>query len=375
MKKTLIAIIIGLNEIISLYGESWLFKTEKEAKDAFPNEEILCSTIVDPSYDQTFKLVLSTDENKVRCLMSFLNSIYYPRASNNDLMIRKIEALDRENTNLGRSNGAGIKICDIACKCTAYSIGPEDSQKRSIDEVRESFNVEMQRAREDDFIIRLVEYGETLGHRHKMPVKGLGLLNYPVRASHQDESKCYALCEIIPETNSPKRLTGNENLLEANMIDLRKFAPNAPNKEEIYVNGEKLGIIGVTWLKLLGIKQWNTSIEKKSIKYNIFYPKSIDANIKKAIDTLSTIKQEILDEIEREQTLNKNVINSARAEGAEIQIIKSAKKMLQDGMELKSVVEYSGLNKEIFEKNIEELNLTPTQKCELVDYFKQLKNS
>lgn len=370
MKKILITIIIGLKGGLGcLYGDSWIFATEEEAKNAFPNETISSSVIVDPSYDQTFKLVMSTDTDNVKYLMSFLNSIYYPEARENDLMIRKIEALDKENTNIGKSSGAGIKICDIACKCTAYSIGTEDSRKRRIDEMGESFNVEMQRSPEVDFIMRLVNYGEILRQKHKIPVKGLGLLNYPVRTSYQDESKCYALCEIDPETNTPKRLIGDKNVLEANTIDLRKFAPNAPKKEEIHINGKKLGIIGVTWLKLLGIKQWNTPTEKTPIKYNIFYPESIDDNIKGVIDILSKIDQETLELIERQQTSSRNILEGAKAEGAEIQIIKSAKRMLQKEMDLKDVVDCSGLTKEIFEKHKKELNLTTEQTEELMSFL------
>ena len=184
MKKTLITIIIGLRGALGcIYGDSWIFETKGKAQEAFPEENIICSQIVDPSYDQTFKSVMSTDEDKVKYLMSFLNSIYYPEASENDLMIREIEALDKESTNLGKRNGAGITICDIACKCKAYSIGTENNRKRRADEMGESFNVEMQRSPEADFIMRLVEYGETLRHRHKIPIRGLGLLNYPVRLS------------------------------------------------------------------------------------------------------------------------------------------------------------------------------------------------
>lgn len=372
MKKILITIIIGLKGGLGcLYGDSWIFATEEEAKNAFPNETISSSVIVDPSYDQTFKRVMSTDTDKVKYLMSFLNSIYYPEARENDLMIRKIEALDKENTSIGKSSGAGIKICDIACKCTAYSIGAEDSRKRRIDEVGETFNVEMQRSPEVDFIMRLVNYGEILRQKHKIPVKGLGLLNYPVKTSYQDESKCYALCEIDPETNIPKRLIGKKNILEANTIDLRKFAPNASEKEgkeEIHINGKKLGIIGVTWLKLLGIKQWNTPTGKTPIKYNIFYPESIDDNIKGVIDILSKIDQETLEQIEREQTHTRNVINSAIVE----KIIETARKMIEGKESLESIakyIKYSGLTKEIFEKLKEELSLTPEQTEELMSFL------
>ena len=376
MKKILITIIIGLKGGLGcLYGDSWIFATEEEAKNAFPNKTISSSVIVDPSYDQTFKRVMSTDTDKVKYLMSFLNSIYYPEARENDLMIRKIEALDKENTSIGKSSGAGIKICDIACKCTAYSIGVEDSRKRRIDEVGETFNVEMQRSPEVDFIMRLVNYGEILRQKHKIPVKGLGLLNYPVKTSYQDESKCYALCEIDPATNTPTRLIGKKNILEANTIDLRKFAPNASEKEEkegkeeIHINGKKLGIIGVTWLKLLGIKQWNSPTGKTPIKYNIFYPESIDDNIKGVIDILSNIDQETLEQIERQQTSSRNILEGAKAEGAEIQIIKSAKKMIEGNERLEFIAKYSGLTKEIFEKHKEELNLTTEQTEELMSFL------
>ena len=71
------------NNVIAATG--WLFKTEEEAKKAFPDGEIKSITIADPSYDQTFKKILSTSEESKDHLMSFLNSIYYPDATKKTL--------------------------------------------------------------------------------------------------------------------------------------------------------------------------------------------------------------------------------------------------------------------------------------------------
>ena len=82
MKKMSIFIVfictVFFNNVIAATG--WLFKTEEEAKQEFPTSEIKSITIADPSYDQTFKKILSTSESSKSCLISFLNSIYFPGA-------------------------------------------------------------------------------------------------------------------------------------------------------------------------------------------------------------------------------------------------------------------------------------------------------
>ena len=322
-------IILSLIGIANIHGDSWIFKSKKEAKAAFPNSNIVCKEIVDPSYDQTFKMVMSTDSNKQKYLMSFLNSIYFPGAKGEDVMIRRIEALDKENekmkepqkkkTKKSEKSSNNITLCDVACKCIYYadhsSEDSGDRRKRSSDEIEEAFDLEMQRSKQTKFTIRLMNYGLNLQTRNKVCVKALGLLNFPKEKFLQDESACYAWCKINPKTNQPERLTEKENILETNTIDLRKLAKD----EDIYINGKELDIVGITWLKLFGVKQWCEPSDN-GVKYKIYYPEDeIDKNIKEVIEIiLSCINQEYYQEMLRVIENAQDILNTAKNEGIEI---------------------------------------------------------
>ena len=348
-------LILSLIGVANIHGDSWIFKSEEEAKEVFRDSKIVCREIVDPSYDQTFKMVMSTDPDKQKYLMSFLNSIYFPRAKGEEVMIRRIEALDKENekmkepqkkkTKKSEKSSNNITLCDVACKCIYYadhsSEDSGDRRKRSSDEIKEAFDLEMQRSKQANFTIRLMNYGQNLRTRNKVCVKALGLLNFPKEKVLQDESACYAWCRINPMTNQPERLTEKENILETNTIDLRKLADG----KEIYINGKKLDIVGITWLKLFGVKQWCKPSDN-GVKYKIYYPEDkIDKNIKDVIEIiLSCINQEDYEDMLRvienaEDSLNtaKNEgINIGKAEGIEIGkaegIKQTIKKMYSKGM-------------------------------------------
>jgi len=340
MKKTIISLIIGIRGIVGcLYGDSWIFKTKEEAEAAFHGEKISYSVIPDPSYDQTFKYIMSTDTDKVKYLINFLNSIYFPGAKSDDVMIRSIEPLDKEKTELGKTDHSGITMCDVACKCVCYGFKDKSSQKRTLSE---SFDIEMQRSAQEYFTMRLIDYGQTLYSRHKNPVKALGLLNYPFKRSFEDESKCYAWCEIDPETNKPTRLIGYKNILETNTIDLRKLATT----EKISINGEKLRMKGITWLKLFGVKQWCKPTTLGGIQYEIYYPESIDPEIKEVIDMLSKIDSISVERMTREKENEEDVLNTAKKQGARTKAIETARNFLGMGLSIEQVAAGTGLTEE-----------------------------
>lgn len=330
--KNISWLVLSLMGLANIHGESWIFSSKKAAKEAFPKDKIVCKEIVDPSYDQTFKMVLSTDEGEQQYLISFLNSIYFPGAEGEDVMIRRIEAIDKENTNLGTDSHRGVTLCDVACKCIYYADHSSSEnegviRKRSRDEVEEAFDLEMQRAEQEFFTKRLIEYGSNLRRRHNIPTKALGLLNFSMKSNYKDASECYAWCRINPETNQPERLKGEENILETNSIDLRKLVTT----EDIYINGKKLDITGITWLKLFAVKQWVKQTGNK--RYIIYYPEDkIDENIKGVIEMLAAIKQDVWDEMIRQNAYEKDALNTAKKEGRE-ETVKQIAKVLNLSIE------------------------------------------
>ena len=322
MKKILIFIVfvctIFLNNVIAATG--WLFKTEEEAKKAFPGSVIKSIIIADPSFDQTFKKILSTSEESKDRLMNFLNSLYYPKAMKDGFKIRRIVPLDKEITQMGEKSKAGVLFCDIACKCIcctedeAMIDSMEDSEddsksrkrQKTSNKERYAFDIEMQKGEDKDLVGRMQQYVSCLKSIHKLPVEGLGLLNYDSRDGNI--VKTYNYCEI-DETSGEfkaKRIVGGKANLPIRTIYLGKVNGDV----EIIFNGNKLDDLGVSWLKLLGLKNWATNTGGK--KYTVFFPENeIDFGIKEALEILSKIDQATLSAIENQEQYVENVQTGA----------------------------------------------------------------
>ncbi len=318
MKKMSIFIVfvctIFLNNVIAATG--WLFKTEEEAKEAFSTSEIKSITIADPSYDQTFKKILSTSEESKDRLMSFLNSLYYPNEGEDGLKIREIVPLDKEITQMGEKSKAGVLFCDIACKCIcctkdeAMIDSAEDNEddlksrkkQKTSNKKRYTFDIEMQRGVDTELVGRMQQYISGLKSIHGLPVEGLGLLNYDSNA--EDIVKVYNYCEIDANSKEfkAKRIVGGKANLPIRTIYLGKVNGNV----EIIFDGNELDDLGVSWLKLLGLKNWATSVN--TLSYKIFFPENeIDSNIKETLEILSKIDQATLNAIENQEQYTENV--------------------------------------------------------------------
>lgn len=309
--------------VVTTRGESWIFETEEAAKAAFPKDEIVSRIIADPSYDQTFKKIMSTDTDKQEALINFLNSIYFPDAEEDDVKIREIQPLDKEYTELGKESQIGVKFCDIACRCFYYAVDGQPDLKGG------AFDIEMQRSTQRQILGRLVDYGQKLREKNKLGVRVLGLLNFQKVKHDDDATECYALCKIDPETNQPSRMEFQDDLLEINAIDLRKLSES----DNIFINGKVLKITGITWLKLFGVKQWCAPIEKDKVCFKIYYPeKEIDKNIKSVIESLSMLDQETLYAIERQKKAEQDALETAKEEGRTEGIREGRKRGKEEGI-------------------------------------------
>ena len=101
----------------------YIFSTRSDAEKAFPGEVIVSARVLDISYDQNVKFVMSPNAATAPFLMHFLNALYYPDAKDDDIMIREITPLDKEMAVLGSTRGKGSMTCDLACLCHSYAPG------------------------------------------------------------------------------------------------------------------------------------------------------------------------------------------------------------------------------------------------------------
>lgn len=314
MKKTLQILGFWFLSVSSLQGAGWVFATEEEAKEAFgENEEIATAEIADFSYDQPFKKLMSAEGEYVEYLMDFLNSIYFPDAEENGLKIREIASVNTELTNFEEKENSnkGSYLCDVACKCICF----EANNKENTVQI---FTVEMQRAPQSFFLDRLWDYGIGLYNKFQIKVKALGLLNFyssAKRVKIENKTRGFAMCEIDQKTGQPILLsdTDKRKFIELNMIELRGINDG----DEFFIKGKKLGDQAITWLKLFGIKQWNTR-DPETKKYRIYYPKNkIDPVIQRAINLISNIKQSQVEQWVRGEAAKDDALFTSRKEGRE----------------------------------------------------------
>ena len=261
----------------------YIFGSKDEAQKSFPGEEIVSKTVADPSFDPSFFSVLSVDDRKKKFVVGFLNSIYFPDADNdeNGFKIREIEALDDEC----------LKDCCVVCKCCCHAADSTTSQQIS-------FDIELRRDTSEYYLGRVMDYAYRL-RGNGAAVRALGLLNWDQPSDGDpfvDESSCFTWKPTDPKTKALIN-PDDQNTIEANAIDLRMFSKS----DDVYVSGKKLGILGVTWLKLFGLRQWCKGKEDKPYMYEVFYPeKAIDPLLKQAVDVFATLRVRYLDAIAEE---------------------------------------------------------------------------
>jgi len=239
----------------------YIFSSKEETERSFPGARIVSKIVTDPSYDPSFNSIISTNEREKKFLMSFLNGIYFPDAGEDDEKIREVIALQNDS---------------FAYRCFYFKAGSEASRKDR------AFDIGMQRTASGNFLCRLMQYGFKMYLNNRVNVRVLGLMNSYTssNAFYDGMTSCHTWSQVDPE--SGRMMTTLRNCpIEVNIIDLSDF--RISNK--MYVNCKKLGIVGISWLKLFGIRQWCPSMI--STRYEIFYPEDIiDPTLKEAFHFL-----------------------------------------------------------------------------------------
>jgi len=121
---------------------------------------------------------------------------------------------------------------------------------------------------------------------------------------------------------------------------------------EIIFNGNELEDLGVSWLKLLGLKNWATNAG--GAKYTVFFSENeIDSNIKEALEILSKIDQATLSAIDNQEQYVENVQTGAIQKALFNDRINDRINLVKSSiMTLKGAIEFSKFNEEISEKLI-----------------------
>lgn len=295
--------------------------------------------IADSAYDQTFKKIFSWDNitdgiSGGGRIQSLLNSIFYPNVGEEGFKIRSVEQLPNESTKFGEKTPLGVLKFDIACRCSCYAEGNKHDVK--------IFDIEMQTGYEADFAGRLFDYGSSLRsiNDHK-PVIVLAFLNY-VRGE-KDESFATGLFYKDEQGNPTTQVDG---VVDTQCICLPRKAQKLLNNEQIIIEGNVIGPIGREWLKLLSLRHWATPYKYSSVVRYVVpkYAEDSDPAIQSALTMLESVNDSDLDSYIKQESSAMAMLDGAKNDGILEQARNTAIRMLQDNVDINTILKYTNLS-------------------------------
>lgn len=306
-------------------------------------------SIVEPTYDQTFK-ALFTGEAKIESfsgkerLISLLNSLYYPEADDlpDAFKIRRITPLNNEITQIGIQDGSDSLRFDIAFTCEAWN---ENVVGEAVSGSTESssVDVEMQRAYEPNFAGRLYGYASAMHRKYQKSVKVLAFLNHDgcgFNSSSFRIKPCY-----IDHVNG--QVTGIlEGVTDISAIDLGVVANLISAGKNVVINGKQIQKTGLEWLKLLSIRQWQSSQGKHIVTFDGVAPE-----VKSAMVVLSKCTEQQLIDIENSNKAKIGMIQGAKLEGK----LEVARSMLEANVGIDFVQQCTKLSTEEIKRLCQQL--------------------
>ena len=266
------------------------YSIKKEDNDNYSyNGEIISGemiTLVDPTYDLTFKYLFSQQTiggiSGIERSTSLLNTLIYHNE------IKSIQELNTEFVKYYPDKNKNSEPLRLLRSDLAFKIELNDKNDCNLVKL---INIEMQLGYPDNFIERLIEYGLSLKERNKDKNKKyyktlvLGFINY----NGNIRSNTYFLSEFDSENNNfIKKVDDFPDIVIINLYEISK---KLENNEKIYIYGKEIGDIGKNWLKLLSIRHW-----AKKLKNNNFEIPNISSNkeINSAIKYLKSVKDDKL---------------------------------------------------------------------------------
>ena len=314
------------------------------------NENIeSCVKFIDPSYDSVFKTIFNDGESlegidgKTR-LLDLLNSLIFPTDKNK--YIAEIISIGNEKGNITEKykDNSEILRYDISCKAKIV----DNNVKKIID-------VEMQFGKKTDIITRMNNYANTLHQTYKLDTILIAFMNQDY-ISEENRSQF----SFVSVYNSEGIVIKEEDNIEVVIVNLKEEIEKYQEKKKIFVKKKELGEIGISWLKLLGIRQWGKTFE------DFYYlPKNIEfpsKELESAFNMLQHYDKKQLIKLMRIEEENNNILKNheeiGKAEGRNehallglINLFKTRREQFDD---LIDVVDYQNStfrNKDI-EKNI-----------------------
>lgn len=219
-----------------------------------------CLQFVDPSYDTVFKTIFQEGDilGKIggsERLLNLLNSLIFPNEKSKSFT--EIKSISNERSKMSpNQDNSGILRFDISCRATVTDKG--NNSTKIID-------VEMQLGKKSDLLSRMSKYANSLYQAYNIETILIAFMNHNYI---NDQNRTQFSYKIV--CNGEGDLIKEEYDTEVMMVNLKEEIEKNQNGKKIFINKKELNEVGISWLKLLGIRQWGLAIN------NFYYlPKNV----------------------------------------------------------------------------------------------------
>ena len=221
-----------------------------------------CNRIADLSYDCVFKTIFGEGNECLEIdgnarLLNLLNSLLFPQKK--DKYFIEVVSVSNEKSKINMDNkNSGILRFDISCKATLYD---NKNKKKKI------INIEMQMGKKAGLIDRMINYAYSLYSMYKTETIVITFLNQGY-VNNDNNSKYIKQSIYNPEGAKIKDL----DIAEVIFVNLKEEIDKHIKNERILINKKEIDKTGISWLKLLGIRQWAQKFQFYYLPKNVIFP-------------------------------------------------------------------------------------------------------
>ena len=164
---------------------------------------------------------------------------------------------EKSKINIDNIN-SGILRFDISCKAIIYD---NKIKKKKI------VNIGMQVGKKTGLLDRMINYAYSLYNMYKTETILITFMN-PYYINSDNNSKYIQQSIYNPEGEKIQDLDN----LEIIFINLKEEINKHINQERILIKNKELDKTGISWLKLLGIRQWSQNFHCFYLPKNVIFP-------------------------------------------------------------------------------------------------------
>ena len=333
-------------------------KLKDEINFILENGEIItkkiesCSKFVDPAYDSVFKAIFGDgniidEKGGKERLLNLLNSLLFPNEETKGFI--DIHSISNEKSKITtKQNNSGILRFDISCKATLYN--DKNEKKTKI------IDIEMQIGKKTGILSRMKNYAYDLFQTYETETILIAFMNQ--EQINKENSSQYTITYLY---DSKGEVIEEEQDIDIMIINLKQEIEKNQAKQKIIVRNKELNKVGISWLKLLGIRHWG-KISKKFY----YLPKNVcflSKELNTAFKLLQSYDDGQLEKLLRKEEEDRNILKIYEEEGEK----RGEKKGEEKGKKIGKMKQILGSLLNIFEHKKESFD-------EMIDFIDYEKN-